>query len=51
MIGLACIISQMQAAEGVTEELKARDQLAWVGGMNSIRSRVEEIILSEMIFV
>ena len=48
---LACIISQMQAAEGVTEELKARDQLAWVGGMNSIRSRVEEIILSEMIFV
>lgn len=28
---LACIISQMQAAEGVTEELKARDQLAWVG--------------------
>ena len=48
---LACIVSQMQEAEGVTEELKARDQLAWVGGMNSIRSRVEEIILSEMIFV
>ena len=48
---LACIVSQMQEAEGVTEELKARDQLAWVGGMNSIRSRAEEIILSEMIFV
>ena len=48
---LACIISQMQAAEGVTEELRARDQLAWVGAMNSIRSRAEEIILSEMIFV
>ena len=47
---LACIVSQMQEAEGVTEELKARDQLAWVGGMNSIRSRAEEIILSEMIF-
>ncbi|WP_330404682.1 TnpV protein [Clostridioides difficile] len=31
--------------------MKARDQLAWVGGMNSIRSRGEEIILSEMIFV
>lgn len=46
---LACIVSQMQEAEGVTEELKARDQLAWVGGMNSIRSRAEEIILSEMI--
>lgn len=48
---LACIVSQMQEAEGVTEELKARDQLAWVGGMNGIRSRAEEIILSEMIFV
>ncbi len=47
---LACIVSQMQE-EGVTEELKARDQLAWVGAMNSIRSRAEEIILSEMIFV
>ena len=41
---LACIVSQTQEAEGVTEELKARDQLAWVGGMNSIRSRAEEII-------
>lgn len=48
---LACIILQMRVAEGVTEELKARDQLAWVGAMNSIRSRAEEIILSEMIFV
>ena len=33
----------MQEAEGVTEELKALDQLAWVGAMNSIRSRAEEI--------
>ena len=48
---LACIISQMQAAESVTEELKARDQLVWVGAMNSIRSRAEEIIRSEMIYV
>ena len=48
---LAYIISQMQAAEGVTEELKARDQLAWVRAMNSIRSWAEEIIRSEMIYV
>ena len=48
---LACIISQMQAAEGVTEELKACDQLAWVRAMNSIRSRAGEIIRSEMIYV
>ena len=41
----------MMEAAGVTEELKALDQLAWVGAMNSIRSRAEEIILSEMIFV
>ena len=47
---LACIISQMQVAEGITEELKARDQLAWVGAMNSIRIRAEEIIRAEMIF-
>ena len=48
---LVCIISQMQAAEGVTEELKARNWLCWVQSMNSIRSRAEEIICSEMIFV
>ena len=48
---LACIISQMQAAEGVSEELKICDQLAWVGVMNSIRIRAEEIIRSEMIYV
>lgn len=48
---LACIISQMQAAEGITEELKACDPLAWVGAMNSIQSRAEEIIFSEMVFV
>ena len=48
---LACIISQMQAAEGVTEELKSRDPLAWIGTMNSIQSRAEEIIFSEMVFV
>lgn len=48
---LACIISQMQAAEGITEELKSRDPLAWIGTMNSIQSRAEEIIFSEMVFV
>ena len=48
---LVCIISQMQAAEGVTEELKARNWLCWVQSMNSIRSRADEIIRSEMIYV
>ena len=47
---MECIINRIKAAEGVTEELKARDPLAWVGAMNSIRSRAEEIILREMIY-
>ena len=45
------IVDQMKAAESVTEDLKRRDWLGWVQAMNSIRSRAEEIILSEMIFV
>ena len=47
---LACIVSQMQEVEGVNEELKARDQLAWVGAMNSIRSRAEEFVLAELVY-
>lgn len=47
---MECMITQMKAAESVTEELKARDPMAWVGAMNSIRSRAEEIILREMIY-
>ncbi len=43
------MIEQMKAAEGVTEDLKASDQMAWVGAMNSIRNRAEEIILQELI--
>ena len=47
---LSLIIEQMKASEGVTEELKAADQMAWVRAMNSIRNRAEEIILREMIY-
>ncbi|MBQ3105762.1 MAG: TnpV protein [Lachnospiraceae bacterium] len=36
---LSLIIEQMKASEGVTEELKAANQMAWVGAMNSIRPR------------
>ena len=48
---LALTVRQMQEAEGVTEALKAADQLEWVRRMNSIRNRAEEIIKSELIFV
>lgn len=47
---LSLLIEQMKASEGVTEELKAADQMAWVGAMSSIRNRAEEIILREMIY-
>ena len=47
---LSLIIEQMKASEGVTGELKATDQMAWIGAMNSIRNRAEEIILREMIY-
>ena len=44
------IIRQMAEAEGITEKLKANDPMRWVQGMNSIRSRAEEIIRAEMIY-
>ena len=47
---LTLIVDQMKKDEGVTEELKAADQMAWVGTMNSIRNQAEEIILREMIY-
>ena len=48
---LSLIIRQMQDAEGVTEALKAENQLEWVRRMNSIHSRAEEIVKTELIFV
>ena len=48
---LELIIRQMQEAEAVTEELKARDQMEWVRQMNNIRNRAEEVILAELIYV
>lgn len=47
---LFLIVEQMKAAEGVTEDLKAADPIAWVGAMNNIRNRAEEIILHELIY-
>ncbi len=48
---LDLIMEQMKTAEGVTEELEAKNQLEWTGRMNNIRSRAEEIINSEMIYI
>ena len=40
----------MKKDRGVTEELKARDQMAWVQQMNNIRNSAEEIVLNELIY-
>ena len=44
------IISAMEKQEGVTETLKAADQMEWVRRKNSIRNRAEEIVLHELVF-
>lgn len=44
------IVSAMVKQEGVTETLKATDQMEWVRRMNSIRNRAEEIILTELVY-
>ena len=44
------IVSAMAKQEGVTEALKAADQMEWVRRMNNIRNRAEEIILHELVY-
>jgi len=44
------LTAQMAAAEGVTEQLKAENAMLWVGRMNNIRNRAEEIIYNELIY-
>ena len=45
------LVSQMQAAEGVTEDLKATNPMAWAQRMNNIQARAEEVVREELIFV
>ena len=44
------MVAAMKKQQGITEELKARDQLAWVGAMNNIRNAAEDIIFAEVIY-
>ncbi len=44
------LVKQMAEREGVTETLKAENQMEWVGRMNNIRSRAKEFINNELIF-
>ena len=47
---MARLIPQMKASEGITEQLKADDQMEWVRHMNSIHNRIEEMLLAELIY-
>ena len=44
------VLPQMMETAGVTEELKARDPMQWVGLMNALKAQVEEILMDELIF-
>lgn len=44
------LVKQMAEREGVTEQLKAENQMEWICRMNSIRSRVAEIVNAELIY-
>lgn len=44
------LVRQMMKRQGITEEMKACDQMAWVGTVNNIRNAAEEIVLKELIY-
>lgn len=44
------LVQQMAAQQGISEQLKAQDQMVWVGAMNNIRNAAEEIVNAEVIF-
>lgn len=47
---LHLLVTRLAEKEGINEQLKAQDQMAWVGAINNIRNRAEEIILQELIY-
>lgn len=44
------LTKQLVAVEGISEDLKSRDQMEWVRRMNSIRNRVDEVVLTEVVY-
>ena len=44
------LVRQMMEKQGITEELKARDQMEWVRAVNNVRNAAEEIVLKELIY-
>ena len=47
---MVILVRQMMDRQGIAEELKARDQMAWVRAVNGIRNMAEEIVLNELIY-
>ena len=45
------LVSQMMEKQGITEELKARDQMEWVRAVNNARNAAEEIVLKELVYI
>lgn len=48
---LDTMMPKLKAQQGVAEELKATDQMEWVGRMNNIKAQVEEVIFSEIVYI
>ena len=44
------LVKQMAEKQGITEKLKANDQMKWVGMMNNIRSAAEEVVLNDLVY-
>ena len=45
------LVDRMMERQAITEELKVRDQMAWVGSVNNIRNAAEEIVLNEIVYI
>ena len=47
---LELLVKQMAQERGITEQMKAEEQMAWVGAMNNVRSAAEEVVMREVVF-
>ncbi len=47
---LELLVKQMAQEQGITEQMKAENQMAWVGAMNNIRNAAEEVVVKEIVF-
>ena len=48
---MGILVRQMVERQGITEELKARDQMEWVRAVNNVRNAAEEVVLRELVYI